>query len=183
MSIKLNFELSREDWKEAVAIYHRRRASRHNLYWPLVYAGFAATALGFLLLVRRPDGGGWVGPVALMSIGLFVPLRLSAIRSAQVDEVWSQSERMIQPTAWELDDNGIRTTNPHRDVTYRWPAFSHWVEGTTVILLYQTADHILVIPKRVVAGPEQLSQLRQMLFDKIPGEQRGFPVVPTRSRE
>src|SRR5258706_15570640 len=86
MSIRLEFELSHEDWKEAVWLYHRKREPQHDPLKLLMYAGYAATALGFLLLVKRPDGGGWLAPVALVVVGLLIPLRLTAVKVSRQND-------------------------------------------------------------------------------------------------
>lgn len=82
MSIRIEFELSRDDWKEANWLYHRKRQPTHNHLQLLVQVGYAATALGSFLLVKRSDGGGWVAPVALIVVGLFVPAQHDEARTA-----------------------------------------------------------------------------------------------------
>ena len=183
MSIIVEFELSREDWNQAVSIYYRKRPRQANPLRPLAYAGFAATALGFLLLVQRPDGGGWIAPVALMGIGLFIPLRFSAVRWGQNDAAWAEAERLIQPTLWEFDPNFVRTSSPDRQCTWQWSRFDRWIESPTIFLLYETEHAFHTIPKRAFTGEEQVAQLRQLLIDRIPDKQRGFAVVPVKPRE
>jgi len=175
MSIRLEFELSREDWKEAVWLYYRKREPQNDPLKLLMYVGYAATALGFLLLVKRPDGGGWLAPVVLVVVGLLIPLRLTAVKFSQQNDLWYESERLIQPTVWEFDDD-IRIASIHTQVIYQWGAFNRWVEGPTVILLYRTADQFHAIPKRAFTDPEQAAQLRRMLDERLAAPVRGFPV-------
>ncbi|MDB5322980.1 MAG: hypothetical protein JWN40_4611 [Phycisphaerales bacterium] len=183
MSIRIEFEPSREDWKEATWLYQRKREKRHSpLQW-LMFVGYAATALGFLLLVKRPDGGGWVAPAALMVVGLFIPLRLNAIRHSQRDDAWSAHERLTQPAVWEFDDTALHTTTSQWQATLKWSAFNRWVEGPTVILLFSSATDFRVFPKRAFASAEQIAEFRRLLNSKIiPASTGGFPVTQLPSK-
>jgi hypothetical protein len=180
MSIQIEFELSREDWDEAVRLYARKREPRHNPMRMLTYVGCAATALGFLLLVRRPDGGGWVAPVALIVSGVFVPLRLNAIVHAQRDDAWAARERLIQPAIWVIDDAALHTTSAHWQATLKWSAFNRWLEGPTVFLLFSSAEDFRVFPKRAFADPDEIAAFRRLLDSHVvPDSTRGFPVTHT----
>jgi hypothetical protein len=179
--LKIEFEPTRADWQEADWLNRRLHKGRPNPFKILRIAGLAAAALGALLLVKRPDGGGWVGPVLLIGFGLFVPLRLLAIAHAQAEEAWSNSDRLLQPAAWEFGDHFIQVTSPLWNVQYTWAAFVNWREGATVILLYQTVDQFQVIPKRAFADAELL-EFRRLLDGKIVRRLHAFPVLPASAK-
>jgi len=183
MSIRIEYELSRDDWKEASWLYHRKHEPKYNHLKLLIHVGYAATALGFLLFFKRLDGGGWVAPVALMAVGLFIPLRLSAMKHSQREDSWSTQQRLIQPVVWEFDDGGLHTTTAQWQATLKWSVFDRWLEGTNVILLFSSAEDFRVFPKRAFATAQQLAQFRQLLDSKvIPTSTRGFPVIQSASK-
>jgi hypothetical protein len=177
MSIRIEFELSRDDWKEANWLYHRKREPAHDHLKLLVQVGCAATALGFLLLLKRPDGGGWVAPVALIVLGLFVPLRLNAMKHAQRDDAWSARERLTQPVVWEFDEEAAHVTSAQWQAALKWSVFNRWVEGPNLFLVFSSADDFRVYPKRAFANAEQIAQFRRLLDCKvIPASTRSFPI-------
>jgi hypothetical protein len=176
--VRIEFETTRDEVKEAAWVHWRRNPdSEKDRFQLLNLAGFGATALGLLLLTVRPDGGGRVAPIALIAIGLFIPLRQKAVMFAQNHEAWTRGERLLQPTVWEFADE-IQVTSPLYDITYRWGIFIRWIEGPKVFLLYQTIDHYRVIPKRAFKSEEEIDEFRQMLIENVVPPSSGFPIRP-----
>ena len=115
--------------------------------------------------------------------GLFIPLRLNAMKHSQRDESWSAQERLIQPAVWEFDDTALHTISAQWQATVKWSAFNRWVEGPTVFLLFSSADDFRVFPKRAFANPEQIAEIRRLLDNKIiPASTGGFPVTQLPSK-
>jgi hypothetical protein len=178
VNIRIEFELSRGDWKEGLWLHRRKRESRHNPLTLLMKVGIAAAVLGILLLVKRFDGGGWVAPAALIAVGLFIPLRLNELRYGQERNAWAQAEPFIQPAVWEFDDAAIKTMSAQWHATMKWSFFKRWMEGPTVIVLFSSTDDFRIFPKRAFANPEQITNFRRLLESKIiPPSTGGFPVT------
>jgi len=180
MNIQVEFELTFEDWKEAMWLHRRRGAPADQpLRW-LNYFGLGAASLGFVLLVQRLDGGGWVAPLALILMGLLVPLQLISVRNDQINQAWAKAQRLIHPTTWRFDESGVRCSGVHWEITYHWTAFTSWIEGPAIIALYASADQFHTIPKRAFADPQQLNELRRLLdTHMITASTGGFPVKRT----
>ena len=184
--IRIEFELTRRDWELGTWIHRRRNPANRDPLRGLTTAGALAAAFGFLLWAKRPDGGGWVSPAALIAFGMFVPIRLILIRHAAAADAWAKSERQIQPTALALDDGGVRITSAHVDATYQWAEFERWAEGSSEFLLYRSAEQFYVIPKRAFANEADVAEFRRLLNEHVVDlgaaaeRARGFPVLPAK---
>jgi hypothetical protein len=181
VSIRIEFELSYEEWKEALWVYRRTsEATRDNPLQLLRSVGLGATVLGTLLLLKRFDGGGWVAPVALIALGLFIPLRLNELKYAQQKDWWKRIEPFIQPTVWEFDDAAACTMTAQWQATLTWSTFKRWAEGPRVILLFSSDDDFRTFPKRAFASAEQITEFRRLLESRIIARSTGgFPITPT----
>jgi hypothetical protein len=181
VSIRIEFELSRDEWKEALWIYHRTsQATRDNPLQLLRSVGLAATVLGVFLLLKRFDGGGWVAPVALIALGLFIPLRLNELKYAQQKDWWKRIEPFIQHTIWEFDDAAAHTMTAQWQATLKWSTFKRWAEGPRVILLFSSDDDFRIFPRRAFTNEQQISEFRRLLESRIIARSTGgFPITPT----
>lgn len=106
------------------------------------------------------------------------------MKHAQRDDAWSAQERLIQPVAWEFDEDAARATSAQWQATLNWSVFNRWVEGPTVFILFRSAEDFRVYPKRAFVSPEQVEQFRRLLELKvIPASTRGFPItrLPSKS--
>jgi len=175
--MQLEFELSKEDYREAMRLHRRKNPDESDPPQLLNYVGFATTALGFLLLTVRPDGGGRVAPIVLIVLGLFIPLRQKSVMFAQIRRSWDEVERLLQPMIWSFGET-VHISSALCEITYQWGYFVRSVEGTTVFLIYQTARQYLVIPKRAFESEVQLVKFRQLLAEKIVTPAVGFQVIP-----
>lgn len=173
--VKLEFQNSKDDWIEAHWIDRRRNPDAGNPAMLLNVVGFAATALGVLLLSLHHSSK--IAPIALIAVGLFIPLRQSAIKHAQWEIAFARFDRVNQPIVWNFGDT-IQITREFAEITYSWNVFMNWVEGPTVFLLYQTQDHYSVIPKRAFASEAEMVEFRRMLAERILQHAIGFAVKP-----
>jgi hypothetical protein len=175
--VKLEFQTSKSDWMEAHWIHRRQSPDTGNPATLLNVVGFAATALGALLLSRHQPHDSRIAPIALIVVGLFIPLRQAAIKHAQWDRAFARFDRVDQPEIWNFGDT-IQISRQFIQVIYAWPAFMQWVEGPTVFLLYQTEDHYSVIPKSAFASEPEMVEFRRLLAERIIPRSIGFLVEP-----
>lgn len=175
--MRLEFTTSLTEHQEAAWVHRRKHPDREDRFKPLRIVGYAATALGVLLLGVRPDGGGRVGPLALIVTGMFIPLRLIAIAHAHATQYWAESERLMQPTTWIFSET-VQVISTMYEVTYQWGMFLRWFEGPTVFLLYQTESQYRVVPKRAFVSQAEMTEFRRMLTERIVPPSIGFPISP-----
>jgi hypothetical protein len=175
--MQLEFELSKEDYREAVRLHRRNNPDESDPPQLLNYVGFATTALGFLLLTVRPDGGGRFAPIVLIVVGLFIPLRQKSVMFTEIKKSWAETERLLQPMIWKFGVT-VQVSSSLYQVTYEWGCFIRSVEGPSVLLLYQTGRQYRVIPKRAFESEAQLVQFRQLLTEKIVPPAVGFQIIP-----
>jgi hypothetical protein len=62
-----------------------------------------------------------------------------------------------------FDEDGFRTMSSLSEDRRQWTDFLYWVEDANYFVLYESDAEFRIIPKRLVGGDVQVSQLRQLL--------------------
>jgi hypothetical protein len=83
------------------------------------------------------------------------------------------------PVSIDIDHAGVSLTERLVQTLWKWEAFDKWFESEErfSIRLTNTANY-LVIPKRALAGPAEIDQLKDMLNHITQGPSGAFPVIP-----
>jgi hypothetical protein len=114
-------------------------------------------------------------------VGLFLFIWLVAFRflRGNIGKImWTRHSLLQQPQKMEIDDDGLRINTPRAESLYRWNAFNGWSESKNLIILYIPSISRISIPKRAVADPLTLNEIRQTLDRHIHAQTRAFPVLP-----
>jgi hypothetical protein len=175
--LTLEFELQLDEWKASYPLRQRTHPSSPRFLRQLRYIGYGSVALGVLLLATQDDHGGWIAPIALMAVGLFIPIRLTLAAFSDLSSQWRAAEHLLQPTRWEFSDHEIRVTSQLYTVTYRWEVFKSWTEGPTMFLIHQTQHAYEIMPKRAFASKDAVARFREILSEKIQKPLKAFPVT------
>ena len=175
--ITCEFQLEAEDVKAGMKLHGRRKLSEPDPYRQFMIVGYASVAAGVVLLATQAQRGGWMAPLALIGVGLFIPIRLTLAAFEQQSAQWDASLHLLQLTRWEFSATEVRISSPLFNGTYQWGVFNARAEASTVFLLYQTPEKYHVIPKRAFADKQELLAFRQLLEEKFQRPVNGFPVI------
>jgi hypothetical protein len=112
----------------------------------------------------------WV--VVFCVIWFFVYRQMRAGRG-----IWNKDKTLQQPHALLVDDESVTLSGSTASTRWLWAAFAGWTETANLILLRQTDDVTVLVPKRA-ATPAELDELRGLLRRHIVPPTGGFPVNP-----
>lgn len=197
--MRFEYQYTQTDVKETL---RWRAARKHGLARPaqglVGWAVFVAVAsLTFIWLKLQADHTVRAAPLSpapeTMLTQLVLPLVPYALIlgciliffwkvQTQHAAVWRSNPELHQPHVVEMTEEGIRISNPLMDTLYRWPAFVAWAETPRLFLLLRSNNAKVMIPKRVVASEDELSELRRFLAAHVHEPTRGFPVIAAGER-
>ena len=138
------------------------RFQRRVLVWTV-----AVAAVGALLSAAGSDHRDtpWPLYVGVVASAAFI----TAVPWLQARRFHRLAERQgdIRGT---VDDNGIRLTTAHSSGSHDWHLYSRYVETPELFVLLsadKSAVGFVVLPKRAVAGPEEVDRLRAVLDRRL----------------
>jgi hypothetical protein len=108
------------------AVLKQRLAARKNAGSLAAYLGYGATSLGLLLLLERPDGGGWVAPASLILVGTLV--LCVVYRPFNIIRWKKEHDRLIGPIIVEFGDDGVTVTSELYRYSFAWRYYIRWME-------------------------------------------------------
>ena len=102
-----------------------------------------------------------IATVYMMLIPAFIKLSIKR----RVKEILSQpaNQHILEPAEVVLMDTGIIDRDELSESRYDWEAIVRKAETSTAIYLYTNSYHAIVIPKRILGGPAEKTELEQLL--------------------
>jgi hypothetical protein len=160
------YELTYEEYVEASRAKSRLAGSGSHLLYLVGLSGFA---IGFFLLISRPDAGGPIAPLLLMALSLFSVLYPLHHASRNLKAHWAHNPSVRQSFTFSLGPDAITWTTPLSRNESNYTSFQRIIETRQFFLLQRGKHDLIPIPKRAVTSPESLTLLKKILFEKIPG--------------
>lgn len=103
----------------------------------------------------------------LVSLSILFLIILLAVTSLGFRRVYRRNSRMFGPRTVSVTDAGFVSDHPLGHSEANWNMFEKFRETPDLFLLYQSADLISILPKRVFATPAELEQFQTLIRVKI----------------
>ncbi len=159
--IKIQGQYTLEDLKSAQKLHQGSGGS------PGV-AGYMLMAVG-ILMVLTTIGSSMMGqlnwtlslvPAALLAAFGFY---LVYWGPRQMARIFQQQKDLSAPFEMELSEDGFGMTNIYGRYRVPWKDFAKWKEDQVIVVLYRSDVMLNFIPKRLLAGADQLQYLHDLL--------------------
>jgi len=89
------------------------------------------------------------------------------LRPRRIRKIFRQQESLHMPYSFTVADDAVLTKSENGEARLAWDYFSKWKEGKDLFLLYQSDVMFHMVPKRCFASPEEMTQFRKLLLEKI----------------
>jgi hypothetical protein len=158
-AVKLEYEITLQEFLEMAWLRYRASAR-----WIFGLCFSAAVFLFgvFLYIFVAHDFGFY-----LMGLSSFLVLMLFAVTSLSFRRFYRRNSRMFGPRTTTITDAGFVSDSPMGHAETTWNMYEKFRETKSLFLLYQSADLIGILPKRVFATPADLEQFKSLLTSKI----------------
>jgi YcxB-like protein len=113
-------------------------------------------------------------PILVVSVVLPLFLR----RTNTATRRWSRQYHLHRPFITDIDEAGLRVSEPLMTVSYDWRYFRGHTQSPNLLLLYPTALQVVMIPKRAFPTPEARQEFTDFLARTIVAPAKAFPVLP-----
>jgi hypothetical protein len=157
--VKLEYEITLQEFLEMAWLRHRASVRR---IFGLCFSAAVFLFGVFLYIFVAHDFG-----LYLMGLSSFLVLMLFAVTSLSFRRVYRRNSRMFGPRTITISDAGFISDHPLGRAETTWNMYEKFRETNNLFLLYQSADLIGILPKRVFATPVDLQQFRSLLTAKI----------------
>jgi len=181
------------DMREAMRINSKRHL--RTFKW-IVIACFFAIFLLFALLLMSLHASSATAPSTsansdawsmLLRMGIFFVAMFCVIfvfrlaRRGLTKRIINERGPMQRPHLIEMTSQHLICTEPLARHEYDWDAFNRWIETGNLLILYLSANLVIVLPKRCIGTPERIEQCRQFFRAKIDSPRtarHAFEVLP-----
>jgi hypothetical protein len=159
IAVKLTYEIALQEFLEMARLRHRS-----SIRWIFGLCFSAAVFLFgvFLYIFVAHDFGFY-----LMGLSSFLVLMLFVVTSLSFRKVYRRNLRMFGSRTITITDDGLSSDSPMGHAETTWNMYEKFRETKSLFLLYQSADLIGILPKRVFATPADIQQFRALLAAKI----------------
>src|SRR5580765_2519454 len=106
----------------------------------------------------------------VIAVSIFLLLMQFVVPSLVIRRSYRRNSRMFGMRTVTISDTGIVADHPLGHSESAWNMYEKFRETQKLILLYQSADLIGILPKRVFASPADLQQVRALIASKISPE-------------
>ena len=103
----------------------------------------------------------------LVGLSTLFLLVLFAVTSLVFRRTYRRNSRMFGPRTVVISETGIVSDHQLGHSETAWNHYEKFRETRHLFLLYQSADLIGILPKRVFANPADFEQFRALLISKI----------------
>ena len=91
---------------------------------------------------------------------------------------WESQPQLHRPFVAEIDEHGLRLSEPLSRHEYHWDYFPGWIETENVFALYISPVSFHLLPKRAFADEGAQTEFRKLLQRMISDRTNAFPVIP-----
>jgi hypothetical protein len=92
--------------------------------------------------------------------------------------IWSPNYHLHRPFTADIDDTGLRISEPCAQFQYAWTYFRGHNQTPNLFLLYPSSLAFVMIPKRAFPTPESQQHFAALLSRHITPPTGAFPVLP-----
>ncbi|HWQ16035.1 MAG TPA: YcxB family protein [Roseiflexaceae bacterium] len=157
-TLMLRYTQQLDELMHAARLY-QRSTRKHQIYKGL---GALVIFLGAWLTLTAGLG---LGPGLLFVLGAF--LWLDPVPLVVLAAGYRRSVALREPYETVIDERGTHFTIGSNRVSRPWDRYTGYLESDRVFVLVFGRWAYSVIPKRALAGPEQVERLRGVLREKI----------------
>lgn len=158
-AVKLEYEITLQEFLEMAWLRHR--SSIRWIFGLCMVAVLFASGIFLYVFVAHDFGFYLMGLSGLLLVTLFVVTSLSFRR------VYRRNSRMFGQRTVTVTETGFVSDHPLGHSEAAWNRFEKFRETARLFLLYQSADLISILPKRVFTTPAELEQFRSLLTSKV----------------
>ena len=91
---------------------------------------------------------------------------------------WESQPQLHRPFVAEVDERGLRLSEPLSRHEYHWDYFPGWIETENVFAIYVSPVSFHLLPKRAFADEAARTEFRKLLKRVISDRTNAFPVIP-----
>ncbi len=158
--MKLEYEITLHEYREMAWIRHRA-----SVRW---IVGLCLSAVVFLFGILSYFYVAHDLGLYFIGLATFVAVLLFLVTNVSIRSIYRRNSRMFGPRTVTISDAGFVSDHPLGHSETSWNTFDKFRETKDLFLLYQSADLISILPKRVFASPADLDQFRTLLVSKVP---------------
>jgi uncharacterized integral membrane protein len=161
--IKIQGQYTLEDFKNAQKLHLKGRRGTLTGFPAYFVAMAALTFVVWAISSTFMSRVDW--PVILIPFGFLmaVGIYLMIMRPRQIARVFQQQKELSAPLEIELSEDGFKLSHQYGSVTIPWKDFAKWKEDQDLILLYRSDLAFTMLPKRFLAGGDQLQYVHDLL--------------------
>ncbi len=158
--MKFEYEIARPEFIEMAWYRHRT-----SIRWSIgVAVGIILLVLG-ILFYQYADH--WVGFFTI-AMSILLLLMQFVIPTVAFRRAYRRNRKMFGERIVTIPDNGIQSDHELGRSEATWNMYEKFRETPRLFLLFQSADLIGILPKRVFRSPHDIGEFRALLASKIP---------------
>lgn len=96
---------------------------------------------------------------------------------------WESQPQLHRPFVAEIDERGLRLSEPLSRHEYHWDYFPGWIETENVFVIYVSPVSFHLLPKRAFVDDSARTEFRELLQRMISDRTNAFPVIPLTTAE
>lgn len=159
LSVHLQYEIELPEFMEMAWLRHRS-----SVRWIIgICVGILGLLFGAIFYVYADH---WLG-FFLIGLSAFLLLLQLVIPSLVFRRVYRRNSRMFGERKVTISETGIVSDTQLGRAETTWNNYERFRETSNLFLLYQSADLIGILPKRVFASQEELDRIRTLLGSRI----------------
>lgn len=112
--------------------------------------------------------GWWMLPAGL-AYGAFMFFILLPWR---VSKIFKERPALAEPNRFTFTEEGMRLEAVRGQIQLKWPMLKRWKRNRNYILVYHSALHFHIFPRRCFIRPEEFAELSALLARNIGTEQK-----------
>lgn len=150
------------------------RASRMKyLVWLLVVIGVFYLYLLLAEVVNEGFSGATSSTIFLYGfVAAFAFFTAYVAPRIRVRQALRHGPTLREPLQYSLSATGVDLSSELVTGTYRWGAFCKIAETRQSFVLFQSPFSAVIVPKRYLASPEQVAQLRELFRAHFMGKKK-----------
>jgi hypothetical protein len=160
--MKFSYEITQHEFLEMAWLRYRASAR-----WKFALSFWALLLVAGILLCVSAERA--LGFILLCASVLFL-LMIIGITSLSFRRGYRRNPRLFGARTTTITDAGVVSDHPLGHVETTWNMYAKFRETKNLFLLYQSADLIGILPKRVFASPDELQEFRLLLTAKLRAE-------------
>jgi hypothetical protein len=177
--IKIQGQFTLEDFKNAQRLHMQARQGALSGF-PAIFVVMAAmmvilTAVS-LVVTGQVD---WIALFFPFTLLVTLGVQILVMQPRQMARIYQQQKDLSTPLEIEISDEAYAVAHQYGTSRIPWQDFVKWKEDSQMILLYRSDLMMSYLPKRFLAGEDQVQYVRdQLLRNNVPAAYK----IPRRNR-